>query len=175
MMLPPNEREARSVHPDVPYLANERVYLRRLAAADIGDIREISFYDGRAADSDEEALTMLRRIDADIEGGTSLHWGVFPQDTSTCAGTCGFYRGFTNGTGEIGYVLREPFRGRGIMTDAVRLVIAHGFERLGLTWIEARVAPDNAASIRLLERVAFRLEKEDGEHLRYVRAAVSPT
>lgn len=41
-----------------------------------------------------------------------------------CAGTSGFYRGFSNGTGEIGYVLREPFPGRGIMTDAVRLVIA---------------------------------------------------
>src|SRR5690606_42009355 len=87
MMLPPYEREAQLVQRDVPYLANERVYLRRLAAADSADVREISVYDGRAADSDEEALTMLRRIDADIERGTSLPWGVFTQATSPCAGT----------------------------------------------------------------------------------------
>lgn len=67
MMLPSNERKARGVRPDVPYLANERVYLRRLAPADIADIGEISFYDGRAADSDEEALTMLRRIEVGFE------------------------------------------------------------------------------------------------------------
>lgn len=154
----------------IPRLENEGVYLRQLTPSDVADIREISFYDGHAAESAEEALAMLERIGEDVARGESVHWGVFLQGTDACVGTCGFYRGFVGGTGEIGYVMRERFRGRGIMTTAVTLVVAHGFGVLGLDRIVADVAPDNAASIRLLERLGFHLEREVGGHLRYALA-----
>ncbi|MFO7543955.1 MAG: GNAT family N-acetyltransferase [Trueperaceae bacterium] len=156
-------------HTSVPRLEDERLYMRRLTPSDIADIREISFYDGRPAASAEEALAMLARIEEDVERGESLHWGVFLHGAPTCVGTCGYYRGFVGGTGEIGYVLRDRFRGRGIMTAAVNLVVAYGFDDLGLGRIVADVEPDNAASIRLLERVGFRLEHEGDDHFRYSR------
>lgn len=157
----------------IPRLEDERVYLRPLTPSDVADIREISFYDGCAAESTEEALAMLERIEEDVARGESVHWGVFLQGTDTCVGTCGFYRGFAEGTGEIGYVMRERFRGQGIMTAAVTLVVAHGFRGMGLERIVADVAPDNEASTRLLERLGFRLEREVDGHRRYTLAPPS--
>ena len=57
------------------------------------------------------------------------------------------------GVSEMGYWIGKPFWGRGYATEAVRLAIAHGFARLGLRSIFARVTqPDNIASIRVQEK-----------------------
>jgi RimJ/RimL family protein N-acetyltransferase len=58
-------------------------------------------------------------------------------------------------TAELGYWLGEPFWGRGIMTDAVRLFTAWAFENLEVYRIFAAVFDGNAASIRVLEKAGF--------------------
>lgn len=57
--------------------------------------------------------------------------------------------------GEIGYWLHPDARGRGLMTEAVRLAVGYAFETLGLPKIKAAAAVDNAASRRVLERVGM--------------------
>jgi RimJ/RimL family protein N-acetyltransferase len=59
---------------------------------------------------------------------------------------------------EIGYALASAFHGRGLASEALRLVISHAFETLALARIEADVDPRNEASWRLLERLGFRRE-----------------
>ena len=61
-------------------------------------------------------------------------------------------------TAEIGYWLAEPFWGRGIMTDAVRAMVAYGIGRFGLRRLEAAVFSSNPASARVLEKAGFTLE-----------------
>jgi RimJ/RimL family protein N-acetyltransferase len=58
--------------------------------------------------------------------------------------------------GEIGYWLRETARHRGLMAEALPLVIAHAMHGLGLQRLEAHIAVENAASIRVVERLGFR-------------------
>ncbi len=48
--------------------------------------------------------------------------------------------------------------GRGIGTAATRLVVAYGFEELGLHRIELRVLHDNARAIKAYERCGFQRE-----------------
>ena len=55
----------------------------------------------------------------------------------------------------IGYSLMPEFRGRGFTTRAVRLLVAWGFEQVGLARVIAGTAPDNLASQRVLERAGF--------------------
>ncbi len=61
-------------------------------------------------------------------------------------------------TAELGYWLGEPFWGRGIMTDAVRLFTAWAFEHLEVYRIFAGVLDGNAASARVLEKAGFARE-----------------
>lgn len=71
----------------------------------------------------------------------------------------------------IGNVVREPLLsayvgywcdvrhgGRGVTTAAVALAVDHCFGPVGLHRIEATVRPENAASVRVLEKLGFRRE-----------------
>jgi RimJ/RimL family protein N-acetyltransferase len=61
-------------------------------------------------------------------------------------------------TAELGYWLGEPFWGRGIMTDAVRLFTAWAFESFEIHRIHAAVFAGNQASVRVLEKGGFQRE-----------------
>ncbi|PST82599.1 GNAT family N-acetyltransferase [Pedobacter yulinensis] len=59
---------------------------------------------------------------------------------------------------EIGYWLAQPFWGRGIGTEAVRLLTAHAFSIAGITRVFAGVFANNPASMRVLEKNGYRCE-----------------
>lgn len=61
-------------------------------------------------------------------------------------------------TAELGYWLAEPVWGRGIMSAAVPVIVAHGFKTLPLERIEAFVFANNPASARVLEKSGFTFE-----------------
>ena len=56
---------------------------------------------------------------------------------------------------ELGYWLGEEYWGRGIATRAIRAMVVHGFQKLGLVRIYARVFERNVASMRVLEKAGF--------------------
>jgi len=59
---------------------------------------------------------------------------------------------------ELGYWLAEPFWGKGIISEAIRIMISEAFEQLDITRIFARPFHTNKASHRVLEKAGFRLE-----------------
>ena len=58
----------------------------------------------------------------------------------------------------LGYWVGEPFARRGYTTEAVSLVLDHGFGQLELHRVEASCLPNNEASRRLLEKLGFTCE-----------------
>jgi ribosomal-protein-alanine N-acetyltransferase len=147
LLLPP--------YSSFPELANEKVRLRPIVPADIPVLLPISFYNARPAASIEEARLMQQTIDQDYAQGSSIHWGISDQQNGHVAGTCGYYRGFKNATGELGCVLLEHCYGQGYITSAMQLAIGFGFRQIGLQRIIAFTSPENAKAIRLLERLQF--------------------
>ncbi|OUJ74538.1 GNAT family N-acetyltransferase [Hymenobacter crusticola] len=143
------------VFPFFPELRTAQLRLRALVPADLDAVQPITFYDGQPAATREQAERMLAHIEQDYHNGQTIHWAVALANTNTLVGTCGFYRGFADAHGEIGYVLRSDYRSRGLMTEAVRAACVFGFEQLALQQIEAYTEPDNGASQRLLTRVGF--------------------
>jgi [ribosomal protein S5]-alanine N-acetyltransferase len=61
-------------------------------------------------------------------------------------------------TAELGYMMRRDCWGRGLATEAARLVLDFAFGELGLHRVFAVVDDDHAASIRVLEKLGLRRE-----------------
>lgn len=59
------------------------------------------------------------------------------------------------GVSEIGYLIGRSLWGQGYGREAVARVLDHGFDRPGQRRVYADVDPENASSIRLLERLGF--------------------
>ena len=150
---------------EAPLLQSERLILRAFKARDAADCVEISVYDGVSATTEEEALLILQRIWADCLRGESVHWGICLKEDNKIIGNCGFYRGFKDNTGEIGYVLKTAHQGKGIMTEAICLVVFDfGFKAMQLDKIVAYTGPENIASQKVLEKVGFKeLERTSSE------------
>lgn len=71
---------------------------------------------------------------------------------------------------ELGYTLSPAYQGHGYATEAVASVLREAFAVWGRHRVTASVDPENAASVRLLERLGFRKEahfrksfRKDGE------------
>ena len=61
-------------------------------------------------------------------------------------------------SGEVGYSLSRAYWNQGIMTEALRAVLAFGFDTLQLNRIEAQHETDNPASGRVMEKAGMRPE-----------------
>ncbi|MEQ7125640.1 GNAT family protein [Actinopolymorpha sp. B11F2] len=59
---------------------------------------------------------------------------------------------------QIGYWIDQAYAGRGIMPTAVALACDHCFFVLGLHRIEINIRPENAASLRVVDKLGFRRE-----------------
>lgn len=138
-----------------PILHSDRIILREIMPSDLKDILEISVYDGRHAADVAAALEILQRIGRDYQNGDCLHWGIADRSSNVIAGTCGYYRGLQDGTGELGCVLRPAFEGRGFMTEAMRAAIDFGWQQMKLQRIIAITSSRNLKALALLERLHF--------------------
>ena len=61
-------------------------------------------------------------------------------------------------TAELGYYIGEKFWGKGIMTEAVRLICKHVFDNTDIVRIYAEPFAENIGSCRVLEKNGFVLE-----------------
>lgn len=75
-------------------------------------------------------------------------------------GFCGLRRIDEGDDVEIGYGLTREHWGRGLATEAARAVLDFGFEQVGLEVIFAGADFDNAASIRVMERLGMSYDGE---------------
>jgi RimJ/RimL family protein N-acetyltransferase len=74
-------------------------------------------------------------------------------------GICGFVKRETLPDVDIGFALLPQYAGLGYATESARAVLAYGRESLGIERILGIVAPDNAASIAVLEKIGLRFER----------------
>lgn len=150
-----------------PRLENERVYLRSIESKDIPALVPISYYDAKPAKDADEAAWMQDLVDQDILRGETLHWGIFRKEDHSLLGTCGYYRGFENESGELGCVLLTEFRGKGYMSDALHLATQFGQNTLMLQRIWAATDQTNHKAIRLLEKNHFVQVGSSGDEVVY--------
>ncbi|MDX1922789.1 MAG: GNAT family protein [Alphaproteobacteria bacterium] len=92
----------------------------------------------------EYAFLIFRREPDNMEGG--LLGGITVTDIKRSV-----YQ-----VGTLGYWMGAPFAGKGVMREAISLILPFAFEQLGLQRLEATVMPENERSLRLLRGLNFR-------------------
>lgn len=94
-----------------------------------------------AAEGDAVCLAVVERRTGSLIGDVVLFW-----------------RSETDRSGEVGYIFDPRAAGRGYAAEAVRALLALGFDGLGLHRIVARIDERNTSSARVAERLGFRRE-----------------
>ena len=115
-----------------------------LAARSEADALPPSFVAGRALELAEE--------------GHPLPWSttflIVDNNTDRIVGSCGFKTPPTNGIVEVGYGVAPMAQGKSAATAALKHLVSMAFDA-GATAVLAEVAPDNLASIRVVQKAGF--------------------
>lgn len=102
----------------------------------------------------------IRRYREEFAAGTAIAFLIFENETGRLIGgvTIGNIRYGVSQSAQIGYWMGERYAGKGHMQDAIRVLISHAFGAMRLHRIEAACIPENARSIRVLEKAGFTRE-----------------
>ena len=160
-------------------LRTPRLVLRELVAGDamflldlLNDADFIRHIGDRGVRTREEAGRYLAEgpLASYARHGFGL-WHVARAADGVALGLCGLLRRDTLDDVDIGFAFLPAFRGCGYAGESAAAVLDHAHRALGLDRVVAIVAPANAASAHLLERIGLRFERrfrhtEDGEELR---------
>jgi len=158
-----------------PSLSTARLVLRRISDADDEEIfflrsdkEMLQFLDRDPARSVDEARQWIRTINEGVDNNQSVAWAIALNDNPKLTGTITFWNvQKEHYRAEIGYALHPKFQGQGLMHEAMTAVLDYGFNTLRLHSVEANVNPDNARSIRLLEKNGFIREAYHRENYYY--------
>ena len=161
---------------DIPVLETARLRLRGHRFADFEDVAtlwgnpDVTRFIGGKPSTREEAWARLARNN----GLWSLlgrgPWAVEEKDTGAYVGGVGFYDGKRDivpsleAMAEVGWALSPRVHGKGYATEAVRAVLAWGDAHLGEVPVVCIIDPENLASIRVAEKVGFRVWQQTTYH-----------
>lgn len=151
-------------------LRGDRVLLRPLTDADIPRIIE-ACSDARSQHwlstlprpyTPDSARTYLDSMPVEESMARRVAWCIADPDTDLLLANIAVFdlAGDDLGSGEIGYWTHPEARGRGVMTDAVRLVVEHALTPLtaggmGLRRLQLLAAAGNAASAHIARAAGF--------------------
>ena len=149
-----------------PKLTTERLILRdpmekdKQPMYDIHADPEVMRYYGvelyASLDKAQEHLDWLLKLHREDIG---LRWVITLKDEDQYIGDVGFYDyEKKHNRAEIGYILAQPYWGKGIMTEAIKAVLDYGFNEMRLNRIQALIDPRNEASKRVAEKHGFKYE-----------------
>lgn len=165
-----------------PVLTSDRVSLRPFAEDDLDALREAlrdpevrrltgSVHDEAAqfaAESPAEIAELREWYSSRATAPDRLDLAVVDNASGRCVGEVVLNQWDPgNHSCNFRILLGPGGRGRGLGTEATRLVVGYGFERLALHRISLEVYAFNARARRVYEKVGFRPEGVLRESLRY--------
>jgi len=151
-------------------LQDGRVGLRPLKRNDAAVWRQVRVrneqwlrpWEATAPSTDTDPLptyfAMVARLRSEARGGRALPFAITYDGRLVGQVTVG---GITYGSarsGYIGYWVDQAVAGRGVVPTAVALVVDHCFNALQLHRLEVSIRPENAASLRVVEKLGLRNE-----------------
>lgn len=155
----------------LPTIHASRVALRWIIPSDAPDLFEIfgdpvvcRYWSRPAMTDPHQADALHAEIVAFFQERALFQWGIADRTTDRLIGTCTLaYLSAQHRHAALGYALARTAWGKGYAHEALLALLHFAFNTLDLHRLEADVDPRNAASIRVLERLGFRLEGHQRE------------
>lgn len=115
----------------------------------------------RIAMTQEETLAELTDLIARYEqpGNDFWVWAAVRREDDAFVGTCALIVN-EEGEHEIGYRCLRHYWGKGYGIEMVLGLNSYAFEQLNFNSLAAYVFADNVASVRILEKAGYQLERE---------------
>ncbi len=120
-------------------------------------IRNIADRGVRSLDG-ARAYISERFVDSYRQHGFGL-WLVESKEDGAPAGMCGLLKRKELNVVEVGYAFLPSFRSKGFAFESASASKTYARDVLGLKQLHAVVNPDNAGSIRVLEKLGMRFER----------------
>ena len=149
-----------------PSLTTTRLLLRNILPGDaealfaiLSDEEAMEFYGHEPHQSLDDTRELIRQIQARYAQQEALRWGITLPGEDRLIGSCSLFHfdaGFHRA--ETGYELNRAFWGKGIMTEAMSVILTFGFRELGLHRVEAIIDIANERSKSLLLKLGFTYE-----------------
>jgi ribosomal-protein-alanine N-acetyltransferase len=109
---------------------------------------------------DERVQEFVARQSENWEKHRICLWKLLPKESDTLIGICGLQHLPEGPDVEIGWWLAPSHWGQGLATEAARYALAYGFEVGHLERIVAIAQGANRDSLRVMERIGMRFERE---------------
>jgi RimJ/RimL family protein N-acetyltransferase len=112
-----------------------------------------------------QARQKIEADQAELPAGVHLRLALTLREGDATApsdyviGNCSLFKlDASNRRGEIGYVIRPDYGGKGLMHEALVALVDYAFETLDLNRLEADIDPRNIPSAKSLTRLGFAQE-----------------
>jgi len=148
-------------------LETERLSLRRLTSDDAQFILELlnqpsflRYIGDKGVRNSEDAIQYIQT--GPVASYDRFGFGLYLvelKESGTPIGMCGLLKRETLADVDVGFAFLPDYWSRGYAFEAAAAVMAYGREVLGLRRIVAITSLDNAASIKLLEKIGLRFER----------------
>ncbi|CAH0316071.1 Putative ribosomal N-acetyltransferase YdaF [Peribacillus sp. Bi96] len=144
-------------------LNTERLRLREIHESDAEALFQClskdevtRFYGQDSLENVEQAKDIVASFAKNYLEKRAIRWGMERKDTHDLIGTIGFHAHSPKyRRAEIGYEIHPAHWRKGFASEALKEIIAYGFNELDLTRIGAVVFPENQPSIDLLVKHGF--------------------
>jgi len=151
----------------LPTLEIEHLILRPWSLDDIDALHQIwtepqvrrYLWDDEAISRQRAAAAVAAGVAGANRNGVGL-WCVLPKPETAVAGFCGFRYIEDSSDIELLYGLLPDYWGQGLATEAARAALEYGFDAALFGRLYARTDVPNRASIRVLERLGMKFERE---------------
>ncbi|WP_178989381.1 GNAT family N-acetyltransferase [Winogradskyella schleiferi] len=151
-----------------PELVSNRLFLRNIFPSDHAELlylrsdktlnKYIERPEHRQTKTTADAIKFIKELNENIQNNTSIAWGITLKNKPQIIGTICLWNFSKNKAfAEVGFDLHSEFQGKGIMTEALKLILDFGFNTLKLHKIEAFTHRENKSSKKLLLKNGFDL------------------
>ena len=144
-------------------LESERLLLRQITPDDVNEIfalrsnpETMKYIPRPLATTKDDAMGHIKMIQDKIVSNEGINWAITEKGNPKMIGIIGHYRiRWEHFRSEIGYMLLPEHQGKGIITEAIQLLVDYGFNEMNMHSLEAIIDPKNTASARVLEKNNF--------------------